>query len=173
MKAVQIAGLLLIGIVIGVWFFREPTWALAQKIAEQEAENQRLRLFNAREVRRFKHPGANVDWSAVSKAAHVLGTAPQVIAAVWVHENGPPDIETGVLGKTDYFAKHSPMDEWPALEAARTLNIYAWKWLTETPEGRVALKRVLKRAAKPYTGDTKADDWARNVYALQAELGAK
>jgi hypothetical protein len=162
-------GALLIGILIGVWIFREPTAYYAAKIADQAAEIQRLRTFRAREARRYEHPSAKVNKEAVAQAGHLLGTPPHVIAAIWTYENGPPDIETGVLGRTDYFAKHLPMDYWPAFEAGRTINIYTWKYL-QSPEGDKAWRAILERAAKAYTGNTRPKTWADSVYKIEKEL---
>lgn len=142
------------------------TESLKKTVVDLAAENERLRLFHAREVRRFKRPDAVP--RGTENAQHILGTPANLIAGVWRQENGPPDIETGVLGRTDYFAKNSPISDWAALETARTLNIYAWKWL-QTPEGKPALKHILAFASGPYIdkgklGDKAAKDWARNVY---------
>lgn len=167
MKAGNALGVFVIGVLVGVWVLREPTDNMGRRLAEQSAENERLRLFNAREVRRYKHPNAIVDAEACAVASHILGTPPSVIAAIWEQENGPPDIETGVLGKTDHFSKHFPIKQWPALEAARTMNIYVYRWLLETKEGNIAWKKILKRTAVPYTKDTKAEEWSSNVYLLE------
>lgn len=137
------------------------------------AENERLRLFNAREVRRYKRPDAVVNYQACAEARHLLGTPPSLIAAIYRQENGPPDIETGVLGKTDWVAANYPIEDWAALETARTMNIYAWSWLTKTDEGRVALKKILKHASKSYTGDTLPEAWVKNVYGFQKEEAQK
>lgn len=137
------------------------------------AENERLRLFNAREVRRYKKPAAKVNYSACADARHIMGTPASVIAAVTRQENGPPDIETGVLGKTDWIAKNYPIQSWASMETGRTLNIYAWDWLLHTEEGRLAFKKILKRASKSYTGDTLPEAWARNVATFQQEEAAK
>ncbi len=143
------------------------TWLSLDKVVSLASENQRLRLFNAREVRRFKKPAAVPRYA--EGAEHILGTPFKVTEAVWKAENGPPDIETGVLGKTDYFSKNSPMDDWPALETARTMNIYAWSWMMNTPEGKKAYKQVLKYAAKSYTGNTSPETWEKNVYNFTLE----
>ena len=162
----------LLGILIGVWIFREPAGYYADKIAKLAAENQRLRAFRAREARRYDKPEATVNKEAVAQAGHILGTPPSVLAAIWTYENGPPDIETGVLGRTDYFAKHLPLDYWPAFEAGRTINIYVYKYL-QSPEGDKAWKEILNRAAKSYTGNTRPKTWADGVYRIEKNLRDK
>lgn len=137
-----------------------------EKVENLSSENQRLRLFNAREVRRYKRPVAVP--RGCENAQHILGTPAEIIAGVFRQENGPPDIETGVLGKTAYFSRNSPIEDWAALETGRTLNIYAWKWMTTTPEGKKALKHVLEYASGPYIdkekmGEKEAKTWAKNV----------
>jgi len=161
----------LLGVVAGFWFMLS---AQGKQVAELAGENERLRLFNAREVRRYKRPNANPRQDALNNASHILGTPAKVIEAVWRQENGPPDIETGVLGKTAYFSKNSPVTDWAALETARTLNIYTWKWLTKTPEGKKALIHVLKFASGPYIDEAKmgkaqAKVWADTVYKFSQE----
>lgn len=141
-------------------------WQLVEKVENLSSENQRLRLFNAREVRRYKRPVAVP--RGCENAQHILGTPAEIIAGVFRQENGPPDIETGVLGKTAYFSRNSPIEDWAALETGRTLNIYAWKWMTTTPEGKKALKHVLEYASGPYIdkekmGEKEAKTWAKNV----------
>lgn len=146
--------------------------AASQRVETLAAENQQLRLFNARETRRYRHPDAKVRWEAVSKASHVFGTPPQIIGAVWMQENGPPDVETGVLGKTDFIAKNFPVSDWPALETARTLNYWTWKWLTETEEGKQALKKALLYTSKPYTNTNPEENkvWTKNVLIYEARI---
>lgn len=144
-----------------------------ERVERLAAENERLRLFNAREVRRFKRPDAVVNYDACAEARHIMGTPASLIAAVYRQENGPPDIETGVLGKTDWIAKHYPIEDWAALETARSLNIYAWSYLTKTEEGRHTLKKILKYASKSYTGDTLPEAWTKNVYRFQQEEAKK
>lgn len=153
---------LLLVVLLTIAGFGYITHKSLEKVEALSAENQRLRLFNAREVRRFKRPDA-VPRGTI-EAQHVLGTPAVVIAAVWRQENGPPDVETGVLGKTDWISKNFPVDQWAALETGRTMNIYAWRWMMETEEGHKAYKKILKFAAKPYTGNTLPDVWAKNVY---------
>lgn len=145
----------------------------SEKISKLSAENERLRLFNAREVRRYKKPSAKVNYEACAEARHVMGAPASVIAAVTRQENGPPDIETGVLGKTDWIAKNYPIQYWASMETGRMLNIYAWEWLLKTDEGRIAFKKILKRASKSYTGNTLPDAWAKNVAKFQMEEAAK
>ena len=139
-----------------------------------EAENVRLRLFNAREVRRYSHPQGKVNERAVALATHLQGIPSSVVGAVYMTENGPPDIETGVLGKTEAIAKHFPFDTWPALEAGRTLNHYAWSWLLNTPEGRVALSKVLAYTAKPYTNESAKDQkqWVKSMLYYEKQIKA-
>lgn len=144
-------------------------YGLLERTEALSAENERLRLFHAREVRRQKKPPAEPRWAAIAKASHITGADADVIAAIWRHENGPPDIETGVLGRTDYFAKNFPIAEWPALETGRTINVWAWRWFTETPEGKAALKKMLVYASAPYTAKTNEKEWAKNVYAFTLE----
>jgi hypothetical protein len=148
-----------------------------QKIEQLSAENERLRLFNAREVRRYKRPLASPRMDSIAKAEHILGVSGKAVEGVWKAENGPPDIETGVLGKTDYFSKNFPMTDWPALETGRTMNIYAWKWFTTTPEGKQALKQMLKYTAEPYTAMGKGSQqiWVKVVYstAIEQDNGRK
>lgn len=143
-----------------------------KRIETLSAENERLRLFNAREVRRYKNPGAKVRWKAVDKATHIVGTPGSLVGAVWMQENGPPDIETGVLGKTDEFSRNHPIEDWPALETARTLNVWAWDWLLNTHEGRKALKPLLAHVAKPYTAMDEKEQrvWVARVMKFQTEF---
>lgn len=153
-------------VAVFVWAF----FALGEADALRD-ENERLRLFNARRERRLHKPMAIPRWDSINKASHVLGTDPFIIASVWRQENGPPDIETGSIGKTDFFAQNLPMYDWPAFEAGRTLNRLAWEWLTQTPEGRAALKPMLVYASKPYTalGVGSQKTWAKNVLSFQAK----
>jgi hypothetical protein len=140
---------------------------MQENLTELSAENERLRLFNAREVRRYKKPAAAP--RSVYTAEHVFGTPAQVIAAIWKQENGPPDLETGVLGKTAFISQNAPIEDWASMEAARTMNVYAWGWMMNTKEGQHAYKQVLKYMAKKYTGDTLPDVWAKNVYQFTQE----
>lgn len=140
---------------------------MQENLTSLSAENERLRLFNAREVRRYKKPQAQP--RSHYTAEHILGTPANVIAAVWRQENGPPDVETGVLGKTAYFARNSPIEDWASMETARTMNIYAWDWMMKTKEGRHAFKQVCKHASVPYTGNTLPDVWAKNIYQFTIE----
>lgn len=152
-------------------------WLGAGKVTTSElgrlqAENQQLRLFNAREVRRQKRPLAKVRWEAVEGAEHLMGVPGSLVAAVWQHENGPPDIETGVLGKTDAISRHLPVKDWPAYETARTLNVWAWEWLLTTPEGKQALKPMMQYVGRPYTamGEAEGKRWAARVLKFQADI---
>ena len=137
-------------------------------------ENAHLRIFNAREVRRLKlRKGYKIEapLDCLALAHHVEGVAPSVIAAVWKQESGPPDIETGVLGKSDFISKNFEMRYWPALEAARTLNHWAWAWFTTTAEGRLALARMLTYTAPHYVALGIKDHaaWVRNVLAYERQ----
>ena len=96
------------------------SWSMVERVERLGSENQRLRLFNAREVRRYKRPVAVP--RGCENAQHILGTPAEIIGGVFRQENGPPDIETGVLGKTAYFSRNSPIEDWAALETERTLN---------------------------------------------------
>lgn len=129
------------------------------------AENENLRMFNSRRQRRLIKPPATPRDQSIAKAEHIFGTPYPVIKAVWRQENGPPDIETGSIGKTDYIAMTFPVSDWAAAECARTLNRMAWEWFLTTPEGRDALGHMLLKSAGPYTAMDKErqKDWARNV----------
>ena len=139
------------------------------------AENERLRLFNAREVRRMSHPPPKVNKQAVELATHLQGIPSSVVAALYYAENGPPDIETGILGKTELIAKNYPLEYWPALEAGRTLNHYAWSWFLNTPEGKQNLQKMLFYAGKPYTaGNPKnVTTWANTIIAREKEISSR
>lgn len=160
---------LFLGALVGV-FVAAFGYTQACRLEELASENERLRLFNAREARRYQKPGANVNYSACAEARHLLGTPPHLVAAVFRQENGPPDIETGVLGKTDWVSKHYPVKDWAALETGRTLNIYAWDYIMHHPD---VLKKVLKHASKPYTGNTLPEAWVKNIMTFQAEEAKK
>lgn len=165
MKYLTFAVIALVSMLFGSWLNSQG--AEYEIIRDLAAENQRLRLFNAREVRRYQKPAAVP--RGTQNAEQILGTPAKLIAAVWRQENGPPDIETGVLGKTAYFSKNSPIEDWPALETARTLNIYAWDWMQNTPEGRKAMEKVIRYAAKSYTGNVMPDAWHKNVLKIYKE----
>lgn len=138
-------------------------WAVG-RVETVSAENERLRMFNARRDRRLNRPPASPRMDSIAQAHHVLGTAESIVAGVWYSENGPPDIETGSLGKTDAFVGY-PIEDWAALEAGRTMNRLAWEWLTRTPEGRRALPYLLKHAAGPYTamGEFSQKQWVARI----------
>lgn len=133
------------------------------KLAE---ENQRLRLFNSRQIRRYKKPDATVNQKACAEAEHIEGVPGVLVGAVWRQENGPPDIETGVLGKTDWVVKNYPLEYWPAIETARTLNIYVWSYMARHPK---VMQDFIKQMSKPYTGNTKPEAWAKNVFKFYQE----
>ena len=154
-------------IAVFVWAF----YAMGEADGLRE-ENERLRLFNARRERRIHKPGPTINWDSCNRAAFTLGADPYVIAAIWRQESGPPDIETGSLGKTELFAKHLPMKDWPAFEAGRTINRLTWEWFQKTPEGKEALKRMLKYSGVIYTalGESKGHEWGRNVYTFQEKF---
>ena len=138
-------------------------WSV-RRVEALSTENQNLRTFNARRDRRLNRPPASPRWESIEQASHILGTAPSVIAGVWYAENGPPDIETGSLGKTDAFVGY-PIQDWAALEAGRTMNRLSWEWFTQTPEGRRALPFMLKSAAGPYTamGEYSQRQWVQRI----------
>jgi len=148
---------------------------VAEKVSALSAENERLRLFNARRERRIIKPPASPRDQSIGKASHILGTPAEVIRAIWQQENGPPDIETGSIGKTDHFAKHFEMDDWAALEAARTINRLSFNWFLHTPEGRIAYKRMLNYAAPTYAamGPAQNAQWAKSVYGFSLTKSAK
>jgi hypothetical protein len=149
-------------LVLGVFFVVD---AKEKQVEKLSAENERLRIFNARRQRRLVKPPATPRLESIEKASHILGTPPQVIEAVWMQENGPPDIETGSIGKTDYFAENFPMADWAALEAARTMNRMAFEWFLKTPEGKRAYPKFLTYASAPYTalGPQEQKNWAKYV----------
>lgn len=166
----------LISLLVGASIGYQSNRAILNKLEEVSGENERLRLFNARQKRRLDMPlymsdkkFAEPDKEAVAIASHILGCPESVIAAVWKQENGPPDIETGSLGKTDFFVKNFPLKDWPALEAGRTMNLWCWDWFLTTDGGRQAMKVMLAHIAKPYTGlDLKEQkDWAKRVAVFQ------
>jgi hypothetical protein len=106
-----------------------------------------------------------IDMDAVATASHVEGTPPSLVAALIYTENGPQDLETGSIDKTDWFAKDFPIEKWSALDGARTLNRMAWEYLLETTDGQRALHGLLLYAAKPYTNlsDQEQKDWAMRM----------
>jgi hypothetical protein len=165
----KLAFCVLLGFSVGVfiWAF----CALGQADGLRE-ENERLRLFNARRERRIHKPPPVINWESCTKAGFTLGADPYVIAAIWRQENGPPDIETGSLGKTDFFAKNLPVKDWPAFEAGRTINRMAWEWFAKTPEGKEALKRMLKYSGEEYAALVVARGkvWGKNVYTYQEKF---
>ncbi len=160
---------ILLGLLLGYGFFYAVTSATVKfysdKTEQLSAENERLRLFDARRQRRLVKPPATPRDLSIAKAEHIFGTPYAVIRAVWRQENGPPDIETGSIGKTDYIAQTFPIQEWAAMECSRTLNRMAWEWFLNTPEGREALGRMLFKSAGPYTALSlqAQKDWAHNV----------
>lgn len=171
-------GLKILAVLLGLYgFFYLCVWTAARgdlaRIEALAAENQNLRLFNARRQRRLVKPPATPRDLSIAKMEHIFGTPYPVIRAVWRQENGPPDIETGSIGKTDYVALNFPVQDWAAAEAARTLNRMAWEWFLTTPEGKEALGHMLLKTAGPYTalGKQEQKDWAKNVkhYALEGQ----
>ncbi len=124
----------------------------------------RLRIFNARRDKRLHRPPASPRLMSADKAAHILGTPAPVVLGVWFAENGPPDIETGSIGKTDWIALGFPMEDWAALEAARSMNRFCWQWF-QTADGKRALPLMLKYAAGPYTalGEEDQRQWVKTV----------
>lgn len=123
------------------------------QLVQLSAENERLRLFNTRRERRLKWmakpKGLNTE--AVAKAWHILGIPPSAVAALIYTENGPQDLETGSIDKTDFFAANLPIECWSTLDGSRTLNRMLWEWMLESQEGRKALPHFLVSAAGPYT----------------------
>lgn len=145
------------------------------EVSKLSAENERLRLFNARRERRLIKPPATPREASISQASHILGTPPQVIRAIWQQENGPPDIESGSIGKTDHFAKYFPMQDWAALEAARTINRLSFIWFTTTPEGKQAYRKMLNFAAPTYAAVSPWENarWAKSVELFTLTKSAK
>lgn len=158
-------------------FFYLCVWTAARvhgdmaTVEQLSAENANLRMFNARRQRRLVKPPATPREQSIAMAEHIFGTPYPVIAAIWRQENGPPDIETGSIGKTDYIALTFPVRDWAAAECARTMNRMAWEWFLTTADGREALGKMLTKSAGPYTAlDMKAQkDWAKNVKAFILE----
>jgi hypothetical protein len=154
--------------------FRDSDPNLTLSLRQEIQENERLRMFNVRRERRLhwmKEP-EKINTEAVEVASHVEGTPPSLVAALLYTENGPPDLETGSIDKTDYFAKEFPLSQWSALDGARTLNRMAWEYLLQDPKGRQALKGLLAYAAKPYTNLSPAEqkDWARNMQVAETRF---
>ena len=147
--------------------FRTPDPSLVQSLREEIQENERLRMFNVRRERRlhWMTQPQSINLESVETASHVEGTPPSLVAALLYTENGPPDLETGSIDKTDYFAKDFPLTQWSALDGARTLNRMAWEYLLTTPDGQKALKGLLSYAAKPYTNlsEPEQKDWAARM----------
>lgn len=169
-------GLKILGVALALYgYFYLCVWTAARKdlgrIETLSAENQNLRLFNARRQRRLIKPPATPRDQSISKMEHIFGTPAPVVRGVWRQENGPPDIETGSIGKTDFIAVSFPVQDWAAAECARTLNRMAWEWFLTTPEGKEALGHMLLKASAPYTalGAKEQKDWARNVKAFILE----
>ena len=102
---------------------------------------------------------------AVATASHIEGLPPSLVAALLYTENGPEDLETGSIDKTDYFAKDFPIEKWSALDGARTLNRMAWEWFFTTDDGRDAARSFFLYAAKPYTNLSLPEqrDWAYRI----------
>lgn len=148
-----------------------------EEIQRLSAENERLRAFNARRERRLKwmREPEKINLQAVQTASHVLGTPPSVVAALLYSENGPQDLETGSIDKTDIFAKVFPIQYWSTLDGVRTLNRLAWTWFLETESGREALPRMLKYAAKPYTALSDAEQrvWMKNMVENEKRMKEK
>lgn len=154
--------------------FRDSDPNLTLSLRQEIQENERLRMFNVRRERRLhwmKEP-EKINTEAVEVASHVEGTPPSLVAALLYTENGPPDLETGSIDKTDYFAKEFPLSQLSALDGARTLNRMAWEYLLQDPKGRQALKGLLAYAAKPYTNLSPAEqkDWARNMQVAETRF---
>ncbi len=129
-------------------------------------ENERLRSFNTRMMRRLKwiNMPEKIDPEAVALAEHIEGTPASMVAALIFCENGPEDIETGSIDKTDYWAKNLPIKYWSKLDGARTLNRMLWNWIQAHPD---QFKLFLFDAARPYTNMSKPLQmtWASNMFA--------
>lgn len=115
------------------------------------AENESLRLFNVKRAKLLDSPPADPRENSITLASHILGTPKGFIRGIWFSENGFPLTETGNKGKTDFFAKNFPLEDWTALEAARTFNRLSLEWFIETEEGRKHLPKMLKYSARIYT----------------------
>lgn len=155
------------------------SWVIALALAAVVGEgllNMRMQRqlvyeqeFNARRERRLRlekdEVGPKINLDAVALAFHLEGTSPDVIAALLHCEDGPMNVESGSIDKTDVFAKDIQIDRRSAVEGARTLNRMAWDWLTKTPEGQKVLPSLLTYCSTPYTslGSLEQRDWARNM----------
>jgi hypothetical protein len=132
-------------------------------------ENEKLRSFNVRRERRLKWmmKPKSIDADSVSQATHILGTPPSIIAALLYCENGPENLETGSIDKTDYFALNFPIARWSTLDGTRTLNRMLWEWFLAQDEP--TQKSFYMSAAKPYTALSKAEQksWAANMRAAE------
>lgn len=136
------------------------------------AENERLRSFNARRTRRLKfmHKPERIDIEAVTVCSHVLGIPPSVISALIYNENGPQDLETGSIDKTDFFALHFPIQQWSALDGSRTLNRMLWEWVLS--RDKTVQDSFWRYASKPYTALSIPEQkrWADNMRVAEARF---
>jgi len=154
------------------------TWSAKQASYEEikrlVAENERLRSFNARRQRRLKwmNQPESIDLESVSLAYHVTGVKPSWIAALLYCENGPEDLKTGSIDKTDVFAKYFKVKDWSALDGTRTLTRSAFEWFSSTEEGREAAKQFLLYAAAPYTNLSAKEQqaWMRNMVKAERKF---
>jgi hypothetical protein len=138
-------------------------------------ENERLRSFNARRTRRFKWmlKPEKINAESVTISHHLLGIPPSVIAALLYCENGPQDIESGSIDKTDYFAMHFPISQWSALDGSRTLNRMLWEWVLA--QDKETQDRFWRYASKPYTALSKPEQkhWADNMRVAEKRFRAE
>ncbi len=110
-----------------------------------------------------------INVKAVQDAHEILGIRPSLIAALVYCENGPENLETGSIDKTEYYATHFPIEEWSYLDGSRTLSRMAWEWFFTTKEGQKACKQFLTFAATPYTHTSPEDQawWVKNMIVAE------
>lgn len=139
------------------------------------AENERLRSFNTRRSRRLKWmlKPEKINLEAVTVSNHLLGIPPSVIGALIYCENGPQDLETGSIDKTDYFAMHFPIQQWSVLDGSRTLNRMLWEWLLA--QDKETQNRFWRSASKPYTALSVKEQktWANNMEVAEKRFRAE
>jgi len=89
----------------------------------------------------------------------------EVVLAIWGFEKGPPGYEFGHRGRTPLFAKHLPPNQYQYVEAARSMNQFAWEWFNNTVEGQAALPKMIKFCGMRYGGPSDAERvlWGKNV----------
>lgn len=158
----------IISMLLAVWAVGS-AWTV-QYVHRLGQENERLRIYNARQVRAKDPIGwakrNGPDWKAVAVASDITAVPSKVLVSVWDFEKGPPGYELGNRGRTELFLRYLPPDQYQFSEAGRSLNQFLWEWLLTTPDGKLQLKRAIAYCGFRYGGPTDVEraNWGISVY---------